>query len=208
MGRTSVQLAGSQIETIIAHIAATGAPLLRKKRENDLYVVDAIPFEDGSFTLKDGILHRLPIEYSDWEAFARQCDEDLWHIVDILMMRGYPRKLPSPHQAPTDWPTMAPLEVLEYLGSQVRPSVVDRLRNIVPTTIRLDKRGRQLQFQAEVRDAFWWLEGSGPPPGEYGDCGSYATVDEPLFEAPSAVALSLLQSVLDRVDARVHVSTA
>jgi hypothetical protein len=155
MGRKSVQLAGSQIETIIAHVAATGSPLLREKREDDLYVVEAIPFEQGSFTLKDGILHRLPSGYSDWEAFATQCDEDLWHIVDILTMRGYPGELPSPDQAPDHWPTLDPREVLEYLGSRVRPSVVDRLRDIVPTTVRLDKRGRQLQIQGEVRDALW-----------------------------------------------------
>ena len=141
MGRTSVLLTGNQIATVIAHIAATGSPLIREKRENDIYLVEAIPSADGSFELKDGHLHRLPIEYADWEAFARQCDEDLWRIVDILTRRGYPWDLPSPDEAPSEWPTMDPLEVLEYLGSRVRPSVVDRLRDIVPTTIRVDKRG-------------------------------------------------------------------
>ena len=64
------------------------------------------------------------------------------------------------------------------------------------------------QFRAEVRDALWWLEGSGPPSDLYGDYGSLSAVDEPLFVAPSAVALSLLQIVLDQVDAHVHVSLA
>lgn len=103
---------------------------------------------------------------------------------------------------------MDPLEVLEFLGSRVRPSVVDRLRDIVPGTIRLDKRGLQLQYQAEVRDALWWMEGSGSPLNEYGDYESISAADQPLFVSPSAVALSLLQIVLDRVDARVHVSAA
>lgn len=122
MGRTSVLLAGNQIETVIAHVAATGAPLLREKRESDIYVVEATPSDDGSFTLQDGLLHHLPIEYADWEAFARQWDQDLWRIVDILTSRGYPRDLPYPDQAPAEWPTWTRLRCSNFLAAEcVRP---------------------------------------------------------------------------------------
>jgi hypothetical protein len=49
------------------------------------------------------------------------------------------------------------------------------------------------------------MEGSGPPPDVYGDYGSISSADEPLFVALSAIALSQLQLVLDRSDAKVNV---
>lgn len=197
MGRKPVLLTGKEIETVLRHVAETGAPLLREKRATDLYAIEAIPYDDGSFELTDGIISELPAEYSDWSAFARQCDEDLWHLVDILERRGYPGDIPSPDDDPASWPSMDPLEVMEFLGAAVQPSVVDRLRRIVPGDLRLGKTAKPFQFNPEVRVALGWLDGTGTPADAHDYELTGSTGAEPLVVAPTAVALSLLQVVLD-----------
>lgn len=204
--RRVVTLSGETLDRIFEHVSATGEPLLRDWRESDDTCVEAWRQDDGSYELIDPELNDFLNSCETWEQFADHCDRTVWSIARLLTRRGYPWGVPSAGDDPDDWPAIDAFEAASYVGDALPISQVERLRKLVPRTVRWDRRSKYPEIPRAVEVALEWLGGDGAVT-VHDECWEMRGGSPERFtEVPSAMALSCLQVVLDEVGAGICLS--
>jgi hypothetical protein len=201
----ALPLPGETLRTIFDHVSRTGAPLLRERRADDAYVVAAWDQSDGTYELVDADDHDDVCSLESWESIADYAGLDLPTLVRELEARGYRWGLPHPDDPEDCWPAPEPFDAAALLqGFRTGRTLWESLSE-VPSTVTWDRATPHPGVPANPTETIAW--------GELGTLELYqddVTVfrggdHDTITQAPSPLALSLLQAAFDHAGARTWV---